>query len=106
MTSRDEEWSSLFEELSTKLAEFGNGKVLENDAEFFLVDDDWGGHHQKLCVIRDSFWAPRVAEAIQGILRQRFPNWGVIVVFEGIAGLTRHNLVIYADGLDTATRFD
>ena len=105
MSSRDEEWNSLFGALSSTLTKFGNGEVLEDDADFFLVDDDWGGHHQKLCVISDDFWSPRVEEAIQATLG-RFPNWGVIVVFEGLSGLTRNNLVIYADGLDTATRFE
>jgi hypothetical protein len=60
-SGRDSEWEALYSALSEALNAFGNGRVLDHHADFFLVDDDWGGYHQKLCIIPRSSGRMRFA---------------------------------------------
>ena len=101
MTTRDEEWKRLYEELRRSLKTLG----IENaygDADYWLVDDDYGDTTHKVCVHRNSFLTPAVITAIQNAL-QRFPQWRVMLQLEfPIAGVpdASSGLIIYPNGIE------
>lgn len=77
---REQQWQSLYEALGKVLALFG----IENpfgEADYWLVDDDYGDTTHKVCVHRLSFLRPEVITAIQESLK-RLPGWRVIVQLE------------------------
>src|SRR5215467_5919029 len=94
--SREERWQCLYERLHEALSSLG-----KNDAfgrgDYWLVDDDWGGQHQKLCITNPRFWSASVRTKIGQVLADSFADWGVYVVFEDGSALPE--LVVYADGL-------
>jgi hypothetical protein len=95
MPSREEEWEALYSELLTLLAQFGRNDPF-GDGDYWLVDDDWGGHRQKVCVSSPTFWSHDVQVAIQELLKRSFTHWGMVVVFEKASGLDRPGLAVYA----------
>ena len=77
---RAQQWQSLYEALGKALALFG----IENpfgEADYWLVDDDYGDTTHKICVHRLPFLRPEVITAIQESLKQ-FPGWRVMVQLE------------------------
>jgi hypothetical protein len=94
MSSREERWEALYEALCNALEKFGTNGT-SDDADFWIIDDDWGGHHQKIEIINRAFWSDRIEEAIRAVLADGFQDWGVYVVFEG---LVRRGLIVYAGG--------
>jgi hypothetical protein len=61
-----------------------------------LIDDDWGGHHHKVCVAKQFWWSADVEDAIRKVLARNFRDWGVNVVFED--GSNSAGQIVYADG--------
>jgi hypothetical protein len=51
-------------------------------ATFWLVDDNWGGDLQKVCVGKIEFLTRELAREVQALLRDAFPNWGVMFQLE------------------------
>jgi hypothetical protein len=99
---RAEQWDDLFIKLQEVLANFG--KIAPTaEAEFWLVDDDWGGHHHKLEVIKAGSWSDSARQAVSEVLATSHPNWGVYVDFE--AGSEREDIIVYADGVETTPRW-
>jgi hypothetical protein len=94
MSCREERWERLYNELLDALAPLGKNDAV-GDGDFWLVDDDWGGHHHKICVAKPEFWSCVVEDEIRKVLAGSFQDWGVFVVFE--CGVDRPGLIVYAD---------
>jgi hypothetical protein len=101
-SSREEEWEALFVEINDALARFGKISP-PGEEDFWLIGDDWGGHHHKIEVIDAKRWSDEVGQAISQVLAISHANWGVYVDFEDGSG--RENFVIYADGAQSTPRW-
>jgi hypothetical protein len=95
MASREQEWEELYDQLRDALAEFGTNDAFGN-GEYWVLDDDYGGYHQKICIGDVNFWTARMEKKIRDILVKHFPRWGVFFVFE--RDPETPGLIIYADG--------
>ena len=101
MTARNEEWKQLYESLRRTLNTLG----IENaygEADYWLVDDDYGAATHKVCVHRKSFLTPAVIAAMQRTL-QEFPQWRVMVQLEfPIAGVpdASSGVIIYPNAVE------
>lgn len=99
--NRDQDWSSLYTILRKSLGLIGTENAF-GDADFWLVDDDYGTTAQKLCVNKLSFLRPQLIAAIQKALTT-FPAWQVLVQLEieidGIH-LPPEGIVVYLDHVD------
>jgi hypothetical protein len=95
-------WQALYESLFKLLTEATEPNNL--DKYCLLIDDNWGGHHQKLCVFKDDFLSAVLIQKIQLLLKNQFQDWGLIVVFEG--ELERAPLVIYFDNTSAELRWE
>jgi hypothetical protein len=98
-SARAAQWEDLYDRLSDMLPRFGKTSP-SSDAELWLVDDDWGGHHHKIEVINTQCWSGDLQQAIRRILAEFHPNWGVYIDFEDCS-----YVVVYADGVETAPRW-
>ena len=78
--ARDEEWASLYESLKTALAQLGREDAF-GDGDYWLVDDDYGGTAQKLCVHKLTYLSSPLIATIQAALK-RFPGCHVLVQLE------------------------
>jgi len=95
MTTREEQWLVLYNELLNALSRFGENSPSDPQGDYWLVDDDWGGHHHKVCVAHPGFWSSEVEQQVRAILANSFRDWGVYVVFEDGSG--RSGLIVYGD---------
>src|SRR5262249_28041961 len=91
------DWQALYGRLRECLAALGKHDASGN-GDYWIVDDDWGGHHHKVCITNPTFWSPSAESAIRETLAPS-PNWGVYVVFEFKP--KQPGLIVYADGLVT-----
>jgi hypothetical protein len=69
MSSRDQRWTALYQELLELLERFGKDHP-SGEGDFWLVDDDWGGQHHKICIANQKFWSDDVKYSIQNILKK------------------------------------
>jgi hypothetical protein len=86
MASREQEWEELYDQLRDALAEFGTNDAFGN-GEYWVLDDDYGGYHQKICIGDVNFWTPRMEKKIRDILVKHFPV-GVYLLY--LKGIQRH----------------
>ena len=84
--ARDVEWRKLYNALRTVVRRFGEESPY-GDGDFWLVEHDWGGYSQKLCIFRVRLLSQELVEAVQELLRSSFPNWSVLCQFE-VVGAT------------------
>jgi hypothetical protein len=77
---RDKQWSSLYNDLGKSLALLGSENAF-GDADYWIVDDDYGGTTHKLCVHKLAFLKPQLIAAIQQVLKY-YPQWQVMVQLE------------------------
>ena len=101
--SREELWEQLYERLLEALCTSGKNDPSADDADYWLIDDDWGGHHHKICVANSRFWSDAVEIKIRRVLAESFTDWGVFVVFEDKSG--RPGFIVYADGTQRDRRW-
>lgn len=80
MSSRDDEWKRLYDELSRSLKTLGTENPY-GEADYWLVDDDYGDAAHKLCVHRPMFLQPALITAVQRVL-EPFPQWRVMLQIE------------------------
>lgn len=78
--SRDNEWVRLYKSLGATLAQFGCENAF-GDGDYWLVDDDYGGRAQKVCVHKIEFLSASLIAAIQVVLGC-FPTWYVVLQLE------------------------
>lgn len=78
----DPGWKRLYDALVITCKWFGDENAFGR-ADFWVVDDDWGDHNQKICVTSLSFLTPKVVLAIQQCIRDAgFPGAQVMVQLE------------------------
>src|SRR5213076_302740 len=94
MTTREEQWLALYNELLSALSRFRENSPSDPRGDYWLVDDDWGGYHHKVCVLDPEFWSSAVEQQIREVLTTSFSDWGVYVVFEDGSG--RLGLIVYS----------
>lgn len=95
-------WQMLYKSLHELLTEAAEQNNLDDYC--LLIDDNWGGRHQKVCIFRDDFLSAVLIQKIQMLLKDQYPDWGLIVVFEG--ELERAPLVVYFDGTSAELRWE
>ena len=101
MTKRDDEWIRLYEDLRRTLNLLGTENAF-GEADYWLVDDDYGDTTQKICVHQKSFLKPSLVAAIQKTL-QLFPHWRVMLQIEfPVAGVADAScgVIIYANEVE------
>jgi hypothetical protein len=76
-----DEWQALYAELRTLLAMYGREDPY-GEGDFWLVDDDWGGPQQKVCMFNASFITPALCRQVQGLLGKYLQAWKVIFAFD------------------------
>ena len=84
--NQEKQWSALYERLLEVLRRRGVESPF-GDADFWVVDDDWGGNLQKVCIFRAPFLTRELVQEVQNILQSEFPDWGVMFQLE-IGGST------------------
>ena len=67
MATREQEWEALYDKLRMALAEDGKNDPY-GEGDYWIVDDDWGGYHQKVCITNPKFWSLSAEKKISGIL--------------------------------------
>ncbi len=92
-----ENWEALYNALRDVLSSLGTEDAI-GEGDFWIVDDDWGGNLQKVCVTNRTFWSNHVKDMIQKLLTSSFKEWGVVVVFDDGSG--RRGLTVYADRIE------
>jgi hypothetical protein len=102
MSSRDQRWTALYQELLELLERFGKDHP-SGEGDFWLVDDDWGGQHHKICIANQKFWSDDVKYSIQNILKKKYNDWGVFVVYDDNS--KREGFIVYADDITTEPRW-
>ena len=104
---RNVEWAQPCEALVTVSAKHGTNDAF-GDGDYWVVDDDWGGYHQKICVTRNGFWTNEIQAVVQRALADNFQNWGLYVVFETSTGRSDTEevpFVLYQDGVSSIARW-
>ncbi|MBQ0922298.1 hypothetical protein KBW71_28065 [Hydrogenophaga aromaticivorans] len=98
---RDKDWASLYGRLKAVLAEHGIEDAF-GDADYWLVDDDYGGRAHKLCIHKLTYLSSSLIVAIQAVLGP-FPGWHVLVQLEaeldGVA-TPPEGIIIYSDHVE------
>jgi len=80
-------------------------RVSNRRGDFWLVDDDWGGHLQKVCVFRIGFVTRRLVSDVQALLDSEFSDWGVMIQLEindSSESIPPEGLIVYADSVEEA----
>lgn len=101
MSSRDAEWKRLYDELHRSLTTLGVEDPY-GEADYWLIDDDYGDTTHKVCVHRKTFLTPALISATQSVLKA-FPGWRVMLQIEfPIDGVPQasNGLVIHADRIE------
>jgi len=78
---RATEWKALYDELRPVLEKYGREDPL-GDADYWVVDDDWGSPQHKVCVTRVSFLTRSLALEVQRLLRRYSLPWEVLFSFD------------------------
>jgi hypothetical protein len=71
------DWRRLYTHIGDFLAQFGTLDTLGN-ADYWLLDDNWGGTQQKIFVNNLTMLEPRVITGLQRLLSD-FPKWEIVV---------------------------
>jgi hypothetical protein len=96
MTSRDDEWKRLYEDLRKSFNTLGIEDPY-GEGDYWLVDDDYGDTTHKLCVHSKTFLTLALIRSIQQALAA-FPHWRVMLQIEfPITGVAHASsgLIIY-----------
>lgn len=94
MDDRAQQWEALYQELVSLLSSFGK-LATSDDADFWLVDDDYACLYHKIEMIRPESWNGRLKSALQSLLKSKFPAWGIYIVFNGRPD--QRGFILYAD---------
>jgi hypothetical protein len=81
MNNQEREWLELYKALRTMLIRSGIESPF-GEVDFWLVDDNWGGNLQKVCVFNMAYLNQKLAAEVQNILKQSFSDWGVMFELE------------------------
>jgi hypothetical protein len=101
VSSRDEEWRRLYRDIRSVLAKFGTEDAY-GEADYWVVDDDYGDTMQKVCVHRESILSPVLIKSLQAAL-MTFPVWRVMLQMEfPISGVpyASSGVIVHRDGVE------
>jgi hypothetical protein len=102
MRSGEDSWDDVYGQLVEVLSGVGKNDSC-GDGDYWIVDDDWRGKHQKICVANGQFWTPEVQERVCRLLKDNFADWGVYIVFEDGSG--RPGFILYENGVTQQPRW-
>lgn len=71
------DWKSLYTRIGDFLARFGTSDTLGN-ADYWVLDDNWGGTQQKVFVNNLTMLEPRIVTGLQRLLSD-FPGWEIMI---------------------------
>ncbi len=80
-TKQSREWERLHEALDQMLSGYGKEDPA-GGADYWLVEDNWGGTQQKICVFNVSFLTHTLLRDVQKLLAERFPTWSAIFALD------------------------
>jgi hypothetical protein len=92
---RKMKWAELYYALLKTLSRWGRDQSEGEPTDYLVVDDDYGGWSQKICLVNPSLPIDQMVSAIQSLLVTSFSRWDVFVLFED--GTSREGLRLYAD---------
>lgn len=75
--SQARDWRRLYTRIGDFLAQFGTSDTL-GDADYWVLDDNWGSTQQKIFVNNLTMLEPRVIAGLQRLLSD-FPSWEIRV---------------------------
>jgi hypothetical protein len=82
MTTKQEgDWAALYDALQEVLSRHG-AEDPYGDADYWLVDDNWGGEEHKVSISKMSFLTQAVVDDIQELLRKNYPKWAVLLALD------------------------
>ena len=81
MEAREVQWAALYQDLLALLGARGENDFL-GEKDYWLVDDDWGGYQQKVCIHNPDLLNQGLVDEIQNLLRASALEWQVIVTLE------------------------
>jgi hypothetical protein len=87
-TKQSREWQRLHRALGQTLAGYGKEDPA-GGADYWLVEDNWGGTQQKVCVFNVSFLTPPLLRDVQKLLAERFPTWSAVFALDVRKGSQR-----------------
>ncbi|HKC45205.1 MAG TPA: hypothetical protein VKC64_15360 [Burkholderiales bacterium] len=109
LTMEDEQsrqWGELYAQLKSLLLSHGKESPFGR-ADFWLIDDNWGGNLHKVSVFDIGFLTPEFVEKVQNLLRRPpFENWGVMFALElehhgePVRTIPPGGIVVYVDRID------
>jgi hypothetical protein len=97
-------WEAVYRSMHELFVNFSKKKNVSESDLFFLIDDDWGGRHQKVEILSDDFWTLELEAKIQELLLRKFDNWGLVVIHPN--NKRKKPFIVYSDGIDTDFRWD
>jgi len=101
-SSDPQEWSRLFQSLSSYLTGIGRNDAL-GEGDFFLLDDDLGYSEQHLMIHKIEVLTPSVVSDLQSVLKDEFSRWSIRVLLElnpPESDISRRGIVIRADHVE------
>lgn len=74
---QEKEWDALYAELGALLGKHGTENAF-GDADFWIVDDNYGNPQHKVCMHRIAFLTRPLAIEVQRVLRKYSLAWEVL----------------------------
>ena len=71
------EWEKLYGQIVLWLQKFGADNAF-GDADFWVLDDNWGPNQQKVYVNALAMLEPKIVAGLRNLLRD-FPKWEIVV---------------------------
>jgi hypothetical protein len=93
---RQTQWIELNAALENVMKSFGKSDPMGN-GDYWILDDDWGGPWQKICIFNLKLLKSGLLEKIHDLVKQRFPQWDVAIALEYKNGLDMTGLVFSVD---------
>ena len=80
MPEQEAKWNYLYTTLSQTLQRFGREDAF-GDADYWLIDDNWGNQQQKVEIQNLELLRPEVVDALQKTLAG-LPGWEIVVAVD------------------------
>ena len=107
-SEQSKQWTELYEQLRALLSAHGKESPFGR-ADFWLVDDNWGGNLQKVSVFNIAFLTPELAKRVQELVASpAFTGWGVMFAleleYEGepVRTVPPDGIFVYSDRIEEA----
>jgi hypothetical protein len=74
---QEQDWEALYEAILAELEKHGT-HGFDASADFFLVDENWGGLQQKIEVSNLNLLRPNIIKSLQ-LLLNGYPGWEIMI---------------------------